>query len=536
MELSYAELSVPGRHRERNEDHVGFWQSTPAEPGCCQGALAVLADGVGSLRHADVASRLAVESAVQNFREARSGGSVRHLLIEACRAANWSVYATGLRDAGDKRMGSTLAMAAFCHDEVTVGNVGDSRVYHVRGPQVRQLSTDHTLTGTQQRYGLMNEEEARTSAERHWITRSLGQQAEVNVDINTAMMAAGDLIVLCSDGLHAVLNDREIGEIVSHAVPLEACRRLVALAQHRGSDDDISVQIVQVTKLDHPRPASVAADQPTAVFRADPQPGQTFDNRFLLTDVLARSGMAIIFRAIDLSDNASVAIKLPLPTHAPRLHGEAEALRQFAHPYILRFIAAASGPVAYLATEFVRGYTLSHLLRNICPLPEDEVIKIAGRLCGALAHVHERGFVHRDLKPGNVMLCHDDTLRLMDFGLTTRAEAHASFFRRFGPTVGTADYIAPEQLQGRAWDARTDLYGLGAMMYEMLTGVAPFTGRTPKDVMQARLQQEPTPPSRRNPNVSPAMERLVLRALARSPSARPQTAHELEAALAGLRS
>jgi serine/threonine-protein kinase len=202
----------------------------------------------------------------------------------------------------------------------------------------------------------------------------------------------------------------------------------------------------------------------------------------------------------------------------------------------VRFVAASAHPQReYLATGFLRGYTLSHLMRNICPLPDDEVRKTIKALCDGLALVHERGYVHRDIKPENIILCPDGAVCLMDFGLAIRAETHASFFRRFAPTIGSADYMAPEQVQGKAWDARTDIYAVGALMYEMVTGVAPFAGTTPKEVMQARLQHDPVPPTRRNPNVSAGMEKIIQRALARDPSARYQSAAELKAALEALR-
>jgi serine/threonine protein phosphatase PrpC len=497
--------------------------------------MAVLADGVGSLACGERASELAVQAGLNAFRQTTVGGQIKQLVSEAGRAANWAVYTAGLNSQPPARMGTTIAVALFCRDEVIVGNVGDTRIYHVRGHQARQLSVDHSVTGAQRQYGLINEAQARRSHERHIITRSLGQEPEVALDVASAMLAPTDRVVLCTDGVHGMVSDRELGEIVAHAAPADACRRLVALAQHRGGDDDASVQVVEVVALGR---ANISPDSTASFIAAvesgdhDPQPGHTLDNRFLLTDVIARSGMATLFQAIDLENHGTVAVKIPLAQYRARLQHEADILSQFAHPCILRFVASKAGKhVAYLVTEYLRGYTLGHLMRNICPLPEPEARKIGARLCEALGQLHGKGFLHRDVKPQNVMLCADDTLRLMDFGLATQIQHHVSFLHRFGPRVGTADYMAPEQVQGKACDGRADLFSLGVVLYEMLTGKMPFVGTTPKEVMGARLRTQPVPVRQRNGSISQALEAVVTRTLARDPGDRYPDAGALRAAL-----
>jgi serine/threonine-protein kinase len=537
MELRYAQFSAPGRHRAINQDCLGYWQPLTPDEWMVRGAIAILADGVGSLARGEEASRSAVEAGLNAFRQSSVGGQVKQLVTEAGRAANWAVYTAALNSVPPARMGTTLALAVFCRDEVLVGNVGDTRVYHVRGHRARQLSVDHSVTGAQRQYGLITDDQARRSHERHIITRSLGQEPEVAMDTSSAMLAPTDRVVLCTDGLYSLVNDRELAEIVSNAAPLDACRRLVALAQHRGGDDDISVQVIEIIALGQP----AASPDSTASFiaavesgDADPQPGHTLDNRFLLTDVVARSGMATLFQAIDLDSYSTVAVKIPFAQYRARLQHEADILRKLTHPYILRFIADKAGKhVAYLVTEYLRGYTLGHLMRNICPLPETEARKIGSRLCEALAQVHEQGYLHRDIKPQNIMLCSDDTLRLMDFGLATTIQQHVSFLHRFGPRVGTADYMAPEQVQGKACDGRADLFSLGVVLYEMLTGKMPFAGQTPKEVMSARLCEDPVPVRQRNETVSVKLEAVVRRALARNPADRYPDAAALRLELLG---
>src|SRR5690349_11578970 len=147
MELTYAELSSPGPVRDNNEDFVGFWQPQTLEEKRSHGAVAVLADGVGGLNRGEVASQLAVETALQAFREAPDGKSPQQLLSQMFNAANLAVYDKGMEDHGKSRMATTLCIAVFRNNEVVVGNVGDSRVYLVHKGEIRQLSTDHSYVG-----------------------------------------------------------------------------------------------------------------------------------------------------------------------------------------------------------------------------------------------------------------------------------------------------------------------------------------------------------------------------------------------------
>ena len=243
LELTYAELSVAGPCPS-NQDAVGFWQSPHGH-----GAVVLLADGVGSMGSGDIASRIAVETGLRVFREARPEKSLRQQVLELVNAANWAVYDKGFEPDGPGHIATTMAVAAFGEREIAVGNVGDSRVYLVHRGLITQLSVDHSLVGMQRRFGQITEAESRMSEYRHLITRGLGVDPQVRVDIDKTPVFPGDHVVLCSDGLHGVVADREIAEIVQQAVPVEACRRLVALAEQRSTRDNTSVQVVEVHSL-----------------------------------------------------------------------------------------------------------------------------------------------------------------------------------------------------------------------------------------------------------------------------------------------
>jgi len=274
-------------------------------------------------------------------------------------------------------------------------------------------------------------------------------------------------------------------------------------------------------------------------FTVGVSPGELLDDRFLLTEVISQGGMATIFKAEDRHDNNRVvAVKIPHlgmesnPATYARFQREEEIGCRLNHPFILKFVhlnGSKSRP--YIVTEYLRGCTLSHLLGRIRPLPEKDALKFASLICEALQYLHENGVIHRDLKPSNLMICSEGRLRVMDFGISQAAESRRLTFVGFTPAMGTPDYIAPEQIKGRRGDQRSDIYSLGAVLYEMLTGVPPFDGDDPFVIMNTRMSGDPPAPRKLNPELSPQAEEIVLRALRRDPAGRYPTAAAMKADL-----
>jgi eukaryotic-like serine/threonine-protein kinase len=271
-------------------------------------------------------------------------------------------------------------------------------------------------------------------------------------------------------------------------------------------------------------------------------PGDILDDRFLITEVISRSGMAMIFKAQDLfNHNADVALKVPhleFESDAgfyARFRREEEIGLTLDHPYVVKFIPVhgqKSRP--YLVTEYLRGCTLAHLLKAMSPLPEKDALKIASLLCEALQYLHDHGVIHRDLKPHNVMVGCDGSIRLLDFGLAKSNEFRRVTFGAWSPAMGTPDYMAPEQVQCKRGDERTDIYSLGAMLYEMLTGVTPFDGDNSLAAMNARVLGDPEPLRKLNPNLSIQAEEIVLHAMERNPKARYSSVAAMQAELDNL--
>jgi serine/threonine-protein kinase len=157
-------------------------------------------------------------------------------------------------------------------------------------------------------------------------------------------------------------------------------------------------------------------------------------------------------------------------------------------------------------------------------MPERDAVKLASSVCEALSYMHENGVVHRDLKPQNIMICYDGTIRIMDFGIAKAEKGRRITFAGFTPAVGTPDYMAPEQVSGKRGDVRTDIYSLGAMLYEMVVGVPPFDGDNPFVIMNARVTGDPAAPRKQNPNVSTHVEEIILHAMERNQGDRYQSA------------
>jgi eukaryotic-like serine/threonine-protein kinase len=270
-------------------------------------------------------------------------------------------------------------------------------------------------------------------------------------------------------------------------------------------------------------------------------PGQTLEGRFLLLEEIGRGGMSTVFKARDL-DNPSqlVAVKVLLPQYSSGVGNwslfqrEAEIGGELDHPYILRFISLAPNKHrSHLVTEYVAGTTLAAHVGKGRRLAEPEALRIMSRLCEAVAYMHAQQIVHYDLKPGNVMLCDDGSIRLIDFGMAHPVVSSRLAFSGPGPPMASANYVAPEQLRRQRGRPSVDIYALGAMLYEMLTGHPPFEGDDPFVVASARQIGDPKAPRLLNSAVSLQAEEIVLRALRRDPTERYASVTELKADLDG---
>jgi serine/threonine-protein kinase len=259
--------------------------------------------------------------------------------------------------------------------------------------------------------------------------------------------------------------------------------------------------------------------------------GDTIDH-YRIESVVAVSGMASIFRATDLCTGRVVALKVPHPqmecdpTFYDRFRREEAIGLELDHPGVVKMIADDSRSRVYLVMEWVEGQLLREVLAVEKKLEIDRTVRIALQILDALDYIHGHGVAHRDLKPENIVLDAKDRVKLIDFGIAAKSGARRLTFGKFSQLSGTPDYISPEQVKGKRGDFRSDLYALGVILYEMLTGGVPFHGSNPLVVINARLEQAPNPPRDIDPRISPQLQEIVLHALERDPSRRYASASE----------
>jgi serine/threonine protein kinase len=237
------------------------------------------------------------------------------------------------------------------------------------------------------------------------------------------------------------------------------------------------------------------------------KPGDQLDD-YRIDALVMRTLMTTIYRGTDLRTGRTVAIKIPHfemecdPAFFSRFQREAEIGRKLDHPRVAKVISNGDMSRVCIVMEWAEGKILRRVLGNQGKLPAERAVRIALGICEALDYIHGKGVVHRDLKPENIMVDSADNVKLIDFGIAANAGARRLTFSKFSSALGTPDYISPEQVRGKRGDGRCDVYALGVILYEMLTGKMPFEGPNPFAVMNGRLLNHPIPPREANPEVS----------------------------------
>jgi serine/threonine-protein kinase len=537
MDIRYYYLTAAGG-RAVNDDAIGFWKPSSPDEWRTRGAVMAIADGVGGHGDGDLASRLAISVAMQTFAAAEPSSPPTALLHQMFEAANLAVIEAGTeasKAANSRlRMAATLTITIVRGNKAYVGHVGDCRLYHLRGQQINRITTDHSYSGIQVKLRLIGVDQASGSQGRYSLTRSVGQDPFLRVDTHALTLEPSDFLVQCSDGLYVCMTERELHSIVTRW-PEQSPTELRDLCERRRADDNFTAQILQVLSIDAATNDS-ARISGVASTSADVDVGQLLDDRFEITERIATSGMASIFRATDRKTAGEVALKIPHlkyesdPGFFERFRREQEIGERLRHPYVLRVEPEGDAPRGrpYMVMELLEGETLGSIMRSMRVIPVSDAVQIAARICDGLAYMHANDIVHRDLKPDNVMICNDGTIRIMDFGIAKVEGARRLTFGGFQPAMGTPDYMAPEQVRGKRGDPRTDIYAMGAILYEMVTGEPPFAGSSPLVIMNARLTADPVAPRAINAEIPPGVEEIMLHAMARNPLERYQSVREMK--------
>lgn len=269
---------------------------------------------------------------------------------------------------------------------------------------------------------------------------------------------------------------------------------------------------------------------------------QHLSDRYELGEIIGFGGMSEVHLARDLRLHRDVAVKVLRadlardPSFYLRFRREAQNAAALNHPAIVAVYdtgeaATASGPLPYIVMEYVDGVTLRDIVHNDGPMPPRRALEVIADACQALNFSHQHGIIHRDVKPANIMISDAGAVKVMDFGIARALADTGNSVTQTAAVIGTAQYLSPEQARGESVDARSDVYSLGCVLYEMLTGEPPFVGDSPVAVAYQHVREDPIPPSQKRAGISPELDAVVLKALTKNPDNRYQSAAEMRADL-----
>jgi len=258
---------------------------------------------------------------------------------------------------------------------------------------------------------------------------------------------------------------------------------------------------------------------------------KVFGGRYAVIDRIGAGGMAIVYKAKDTLLNRVVTIKVLREQFVSdeefirRFRREAQAAASLSHPNIVSiYDVGKDGDTEYIVMEYVEGKNLKEVIRDYAPLSPDQALSLVRQIGEAIRHAHEHHIIHRDIKPHNILITADGRAKVTDFGIARAVTA--ATVTHTGDIVGSVHYLSPEQARGLQCNEQSDLYSLGIILYELLTGKVPYDGETPIAIALKHLQEQAEPPAKLNPKISPALEAVIMRAIAKAPEKRYQTAKE----------
>lgn len=479
LKLSIGQHSDKGR-KETNQDFHGAM--IPHEPVLgLKGVAVALADGISSSKVGRVAAESAVGGFLTDYYCTPDTWSVKTSAQRVIAATNSWLDAQTRRTAHADEHGRdrghvcTLSAVVVKSRTAHVFHVGDSRVYRVVGQALEQLTSDHRVV---------------VSSEESYLGRALGINAHVEIDYRAVELDPGDVLVLTTDGVHEHVEPRTLVQAIAEASDLDAAaRKIVATAFERGSPDNLTVQIVRVEALPDGEAAELLA-QTELPLPPLLEPGADFDG-YRIVRPLHSSSRSHVYLAVDGAE--PVALKIPSidlrgdPAYLRRFAMEEWVARRLDNPHVLKpRPAARPRNFLYSVAEYVDGRTLAQWMIDN-PKPDLETVRgIVEQIASGLQAFHRKEMLHQDLRPQNVMIDATGTARIIDFGATRVAGIIEAEPSDATAILGTAQYTAPEYFLGEGGSNRSDIYSLGVIAYQMLSGRLPYGAR----MAQARTRQQ----------------------------------------------
>lgn len=459
-----------------NQDACG--SHVPDEPLLTsKGVALAVADGISSSAVSDVASKTAIRTFLDDYYATPEAWSVKTSGERVLAAVNSWLFSQTQRSEyrfeRDKGYVCTLSALVIKARTAHLLHVGDTRIYRLGAGRLELLTRDHRQ---------------RVSDEESYLECALGAAASLDVDYYRIDVNEGDTFVLTSDGVYEHASEAEIiGLLASSSSLDEAARSLVKLALDAGSKDNLTVQIARVVELPTSAGSEVLEESSTLPFAPTLEPGMSFEGFQILRELHA-SHRSCVYLAVDESNGRKLALKVPASdvredeSLLQRFLLEEWVARRVHNPHVLEAYAAnRKRNFHYLATEYVEGQTLAQWMRDH-PEPDLEVVRsIVEQLAKGLRAFHRQEMLHQDLRPENILIDRAGTVKLIDFGsvhVAGLAELHRRFDQDSVP--GTLQYAAPEYFLGEAGSVRSDLYSLGIITYQLLSGRLPYGGAVPR--------------------------------------------------------
>ena len=481
LKISVGQFSDKGR-KETNQDFHGL--CVPKEPQLSSKGIAVaIADGISSSDVSQVASQAAVTSFLEDYYCTSDAWSVKTSVERVLVATNSWLHAQ-TQDSQyryDKDRGYVCTLSALVVKSTTayIFHVGDSRIYQLRGGALEQLTNDHRVW---------------VASDRSYLSRAMGVNPRLEIDYQTLQVAPGDVFLLATDGVYEhVAPDFIVDTVARHGEDLDRAAAIIAAeAAQRGSKDNLTLQLVRIDSLASPQANEIHRQLSGLPFPPILEPRALFDGYTIIREVRG-SSRSHIYLATDMQSQATVIIKAPSidqqgdPAYLERFLMEEWVARRINSAHVLKPCAQTrKRHYLYVVTEFIDGQTLAQWMIDH-PRPDLKTVRgIIGQIAAGLRAFHKLEMLHQDLKPDNIMIDSSGTVKIIDFGSTRVAGMMeiATPGERLN-LLGAAQYAAPEYFLGESGSQRSDIFSLGVMTYQMLTGRLPYGTEVPKAATRA---------------------------------------------------
>jgi len=480
-----------GRVRTENEDSVFVdGKKTPV--------VAILADGMGGHAGGKQASSLTIKYIRKKLKELGNLSQVtKERLGELIEEASEHLRAEAEKDERMRGMGTTLVLALIDTGSAKIASIGDSRAYCLSKGEITQITKDHSYVQYLYDHNLMTREEMRTHPYKNIIMRAVGME-NADADVYEIELKRGDTILLCSDGLTGELEDAEIAEVLSQRISAKKkVNELIDRALSYGGRDNISVAIVENKGI----------------------VGEILQDKYEVQELIAEGGMSRVYKGICTKTGKDVAIKMfktefmEIPQAVEGFKQEAKASAMLHHPNLMHAIDVGKiGKFRYIVSDYVPGTELKSMLGE---LTLEQSVDIVKKVLAGIGYAHNRGVVHQDLKPNNILMDGDRPV-IIDFGIARMPEQTTPA----DCVLATVDYFSPEQAMNDHVDARSDIYSIGVMLYEMCTGKLPFEGTDEIQIALKHMHQPVTPPNELNPEIPESLSRVIMKAMEKKPQDR----------------